>query len=50
MRDPGTHSLMYDVFIKTLPSGLREFCGQGSRKSVRANRDRRYKGNKTLKP
>lgn len=43
--DFGTRSLKYYVFIKTLPSRLRELCGRGSRMITRAREGEQHQGN-----
>ncbi|KAL6040343.1 hypothetical protein STEG23_017243 [Scotinomys teguina] len=49
VRDLGTLSPQMDVFIKIFPTGLRELCGRGSRKSVKVRGDggQQEKENKT---
>jgi hypothetical protein len=44
--DLETFSPKWDVSIKSLPSGLREHCRKGGRKSVRAREEVEYQGNR----
>ena len=43
-----TLSPKWTVFIKSLPSGLKELCGRGSRKTVRASDYGGNQGNKAM--